>query len=121
MPSNDTIPASMAYAMRIVELWLQCYEMSIKFRQDAMAHQGDPELSNLYISQLTRLWMELYPKIKDRSDFKPNTFPADYEKYKQYYFDPDKLLDPKNSDDLLNLEMIIREAMEKLALTRFDV
>jgi len=110
------------YASNLLADWLDCHDCSIQFREYLLSENaGSAEAKMImreYISRLTRLWLELWPKIKDRTettDFKD--FAKEYEAMKRYYYAPEQLVKSENAEDIFKLEELIRIAIEKLRLT----
>lgn len=113
MSSNDIMPSGMAYAYSLLNSWEEIKQIREQFRENYLSNQLDPALVNLYISKLTSYWLELYPKMKARDEFED--LAGRFEKYKDSY------TDPKTLTDVFELELLLREAIEKLKITDFEI
>jgi hypothetical protein len=105
-----------AYTFRILEKWTEIIEMGEEFRVLFLRNEINVAVTFQYVSKLTRLWLELSPILKDRSDLED--LPARYAEYRTYYFDPRQLM--KDPEKIFGLEEILREAIEKLKITQFE-
>ena len=115
--SGDRVPSSgMAYAYRLLEKWGDIIEVGEEFRRGMLGKDLDPEVMNDYISKLTRLWLELSPKIEGRSEFK--ALEKDFNSYRKYYLNPELLQD--NAEDFFRLEEVLRKVLEKIKITYFE-
>lgn len=113
---GEILSAGQTYAIRLVNLWLECLDLSHQARVAWLRSDFDQALNCEYVARLTRLWLELYPKIKGREDMKEMV--ANYEKFQVFYRDPSMIKD--KPEDIIRLEETLREAMEKLGLTKWD-
>lgn len=116
--NEQPISAGTQYAFELLHMWIEICEIAQDFRQNLLTKQVDADCTYAYISKLTRLWVELLPKIKGRSEFK--TFETEFLEFEIYYFDPTKLTGEEHAEDLFKLERILRTALEKLKITSFE-
>lgn len=117
MPGElDNVPAAQMYSMQIVKLWLECIDLAQQARVLWLKNEFDNDVNFEYVARLTRLWGELYPKIRGREDMKELV--TNYEKFQAYYRDPSMLID--KPEDIIRLEEVIRDSLEKLKLTKFE-
>jgi hypothetical protein len=113
--ADENLAAGQVYAVRVINLWLECLDLSHQARMCWLQTNYDHDVNCEYVARLTRLWLELYPKIQGRADMKD--FVTEYEKFQVFYRSPDLI---KNSpEDIIRLEEVIRTALEKLGLTKF--
>lgn len=135
MNGDEDIPASISYAGDLLNRWSVIMDYGQAFRKAYMDGNIDTELLHDYVSRLTRFWLELMPKVKNRQEF--GELAKQFMGFEKYYYDPDKLLgftkkkeDLKEAfkkdkdislgeEDIFKLESILREVMEKLGLTDF--
>ena len=115
MTDENVSSAGQVYALRIVNLWLECIDLSHQARICWLQLNFDHDINYEYVARLTRLWLELYPKIKGRADM--NEFVTDYEKFQTFYRDPSKIYN--SPEDIIRLEEALRTALERLKLTQF--
>lgn len=113
MSQNDIMPSGVAYAYSLLNSWEEIRQIREQFRENYLAGRLDPQLTNLYISKLTSFWLELYPKIKSREEF--GDLSTEFELYKESY------LEPRCLADVSKLDLLLREAMEKLKITDFEI
>lgn len=107
-------PAGNKYAVEIIQLWLECIQFSQQVRMCWLKNEFDNDLNTEYVARLTRLWAELAPKIEGmQSEF--GEFVTEYKSLGEYYRNPSLLLD--KPEDIMRLEIAIRQALEKLKLT----
>ncbi len=135
MNGDEELPASMSYAGDLLNRWSVLMDYGQAFRKSYMDGNIDTELLHDYVSRLTRFWLELMPKVKDRKEF--GKLADKFMSFEKYYYDPEKLIgfnlkkDDLNSalkkdkeisvseEDIFKLELTLREIMEKLQLTDF--
>lgn len=111
------------YAQRIVQLWIECLQISQVAKALYLKGEYENEVNFEYIARLTRMWGELYPKIKGRTEDNMKTFSESYEKFHVYYRDPMKLVIEAaggNTNTIIDMEEVVREALEKLKLTKYE-
>ncbi len=101
------------------EKWKEIIVIGETFRGQYLSGVTDQATLNTYIAKLTRMWGELYPKLKNRNDLGADVI-TDFEAFKPYYFDPRLLASPDKAEDIFKLEMAIRNALEKLNITRYE-
>lgn len=131
MNGDEEIPAAMSYAGDLLNRWSVIMDYGQAFRKAYMDGNIDTELLHDYVARLTRFWLELMPKVKDRKEF--GVLATDFMRFEIYYYDPEKLIgftkskeeQKKDKDssileeDIFKLEAMLREVMEKLNLTSF--
>lgn len=118
------------YGGLILAEWYDIIALSQEFRISMMSEEYDDEICRRYISKLTRLWLELEPKVRERKDF--GQWREDFLKLDTYAADPTKFFvdNPNtekdeeaegipNSDELYRFERVMRWIIEKLLITRF--
>ena len=57
------------YAGLILEKWGEIISLREEFRQNVLEGRVDRQLMNLYITKLSSVYIEIYPKIVERDDF----------------------------------------------------
>lgn len=108
-----------AYAFKLLEKWGELMDLGEQFRKNMLLGIIDQELTMEYISRLTRLWLELYPKIKGRTDLDPEVV-KNFEQFRKYFEDPTLLRDPEEAQNLFKFEEMLRWAIEELGITNIE-
>jgi hypothetical protein len=108
--------AGQMYAVQVVKLWLECVDLSQQARVLWLKQEFDHDINYEYVARLTRLWGLLWPKVKGREDFKELV--ETFEKFQIYYRDSSLIV--QTPEDIIRLEEVIGEALERLKLTKFD-
>ena len=109
----EAVSAGQMYAVKVVQLWLECIDLSQQARILWLKQEFDHDVNYEYVARLTRLWGVLYPKVKGRDDFKELT--DEFEKYHIYYNDASLIV--QTPEDIIRLETVIAAVLEKLKLT----
>ena len=112
---DENVPAAQVYAIRIINLWLESLDLSHQARMCWLKNDFDHDVNCEYVARLTRLWLELYPKVQGRADMKDLV--TEYEKFQVFYRSPDLI--QNSPEDIIRLEEVLRTALEKLGLTKF--
>jgi len=115
---DELAPSGTAYTYTLLNKWEQVIELAETFRQNLLYNREDQHTQIEYISKLTRLWLELLPKVDGRDEF--GDLEQVFMDFERYYKDPTLLLQPDYADDILKLEMLIRRILERLGITRFE-
>ncbi len=115
---NEVMTSGQAYTFVLLHKWEELIGISEEFRSNYLRCQIDKDSLNVFISKLTRMWLELYPKVKSRHEF--GDLSDRFEDYEEYYINPEKLTIPENAGKLFELESIVREALERLGITDFE-
>lgn len=101
------------YVYGILQKWNEIILLSEEVRRIYLEETEDPALFYLYASKLSRLWIEMYPKVKGRDDLKE--LADEFNTYKKFAFNPDQA----NIQRLFELEFILRQILEELGITKF--
>ena len=112
MVNESEASAGQMYAISIVKLWMDCIDISQQARVLWLKQEFDHDINYEYVSRLTRLWGILYPKIKGREDLKELV--EDFSKFQVYYREASLLV--QTPEDIIRLEEIIADALERLKL-----
>lgn len=104
------------YSMRIIELWLECIDVSHQAQKFFLRDEPENEITLEYVARLTRLWKELKPKVLHRSELKD--LESKYMSFEVYAIQPRELL--SQADKIYELEEVICEVLDKLQLTVLD-
>ena len=104
------------YAVEVVKLWLNCIDLSQQARVLWLKQEFDHDINYEYVARLTRLWGILYPKVKGREDFKDLV--ENFEKFQVYYRDSSLIV--QTPEDIIRLEEVLSEVLEKLKVTKWD-
>ena len=104
--ADETLTVGDAYAYQVLNKWLALIDISERFRGALLSFdekEGNlpsdaTELLNEYVARITRLWEELRPVVKDRKEF--GDLPARYEGFSMYYYNPRRLTEKANIEDL---------------------
>lgn len=126
MQPEDEMRTGDSYAQTILTKWLEIIEIGEKIRTNLMSFNHDPEDLYLYVSKLTRLWLELKPKVVGKK-FTTKGLEADFLAFQKYYYDPMQLIRPdsKNektnpdSETIFKLEETLRTVLEELHVTEW--
>lgn len=121
MDAQGNFTIGEAYAYRILQKWVDLIEVGEKFRAQYIKGEPDQDLRNDYIARLTRLWGELRPHVEGRSEERFKNITEKYNAFSTYFFDPKKLSDAANAEDIFKLESCIRDAMHALKITQFEM
>jgi len=125
MNPNEPMTVGGSYALSLLNEWLVVKELSKNFWEKVMAnepnHPDTKEIARKFVSIMTDLWGDLYPKIQGRNDERiPKTFVDEYEKFSQYFYNPGALLEQDNAGDIPKLEITLRDALERLRITVYE-
>jgi len=125
---DNLLSSGEAYAFTILKKWEDLIEVSEKFRfyfLNASIYKDtkvqDPEevkILHLYVSMITRFWLELLPHIQRMKGVSP--LKERFLTFKTYYKNPKLLVNGEHSEDLFNLEQVLREAIEEMKITQFQ-
>ena len=114
------------YAGLILDKWGEIISLREEFRQNVLEGRIDRPLMNLYITKLSSVYIEIYPKIVERDDFNnhadPNKvlFTTRFESFIEFYRNPTKFYTQGNGQKIFEFEEVIRIALEKLKLLDFE-
>ena len=108
--SSDT-----KYKSHLLGKWCDIEELAEVFRVNLMNDILDNDVTYLYISKLTRLWLELQPLMQGRTDMK--AMEKTFSDFRPYYYNPMLLMNDENSDKIFKLEECLREALHRLGVT----
>jgi len=67
--SEEDAPVGLTYAGDLLNRWSVIMDYGQAFRKAYMDGNIDTDLLHEYVSRLTRFWLELMPKVKDRKEF----------------------------------------------------
>lgn len=113
---EDVMTVGKAYAFDLLQTWNAIKTISEQTRMDYLRGRTDPRKYAEYVALMTSLWLELYPKVKGRSDF--GDLAGRFEEYKDDFVQPAKtFVSPKRA---MKLQILLREAIEKLKITTFE-
>jgi hypothetical protein len=124
--ADENLSVGDAYAYQVLNKWLALIDVSERFRGALLSfdekEQQLPadavEVLNEYVARITRLWEELAPVIKDRKDL--GDLPARFGRFSIYYYNPRRLTEKDNVEDLFKMEEVIREALHKTKITQYE-
>jgi hypothetical protein len=116
------------YLFDLLNKWRELGETSELVRSDVIAEYSNDEIYSIYVSRLTRLWLELLPFMEKRSEFSEpflkeyNSFGECYEKIELLRPDKDdtKIVQKEKVLRAFKLEKVLRMTMDKLKITRFE-
>lgn len=117
--ADPLVSSGVQYTYVLLAKWEEIITLGEQYRENLIVNRDDAALLYSYISKLTRIWLELYPKVRERKDEKFKDISDQYEGFRKYYLDPIELTKNENADDLFELEMMIREVLERLGVTDF--
>jgi hypothetical protein len=113
------------YAGLILEKWGEIISLREEFRQNVLEGRIDRQLMNLYITKLSSVYIEIYPKIVERDDFNNHNtnkelFTERFEGFIDFYRNPTMFYGAGNGQKIFEFEEVIRIALEKLKLLDFE-
>lgn len=113
---DDLDSARKTYSLRIIQLWLECIDLSHESQKLFLRGEPENEINYEYVARLVRLWKEFKPKVKNRTELE--NLMGQYEQFNDYCIDPRKLLE--DPDKIFLLEEVICDVMDKLGLTLLE-
>lgn len=119
MGSDTVTPASTAYAYSVLTKWEDVSILGEEVRKNYICGVMDQELLMEYVSKLISLWKEMYPKVKDRSDFGEETT-KEFMAFERFYDDPLEIFRGDNLITVFKFEKCLRWILEKVGLTKFE-
>jgi len=118
------------YARLLLEKWVDIMQLREEFRYNYLEDKPNPEVLKEYISKLTSLYGELYPKINKNIHF--SDLQKKIDKFRPHYFNPllliegleteneSKTKDVKRNYKLtFELDDLLRDILEKLGITKW--
>ena len=118
MAGEEILSSGEAYTFTLLNKWEEIMKLSEAFRKEYLARRFTTATHNEYVAKLTRLWLELWPKLKDNSSM--GDLPERFKGFERFYYDPLLFSSKKDAAKIFELEAIIREALEKLKITTFE-
>ena len=104
------------FAQDLLGMWERIIELGKRFRFSYLQGTPNPTLTNEYRAELITLWVQLYPKVYKRKEFK--NLSVEFMECEKYFEDPSKLRHEKNSGLVLfKMELTLRKIIEKLGIT----
>jgi len=98
----------------IVKMWETITSLEIEVRSNFLKGEANIEPINNLISLLTTLWGKIYPKVRG-TEFEEN-----FEKFKDFYFNPAKLLNEENFPKIFDFILTLGIVLENLGITQFE-
>lgn len=124
MTDNQVMSSGAAYAFTLLNQWEDLNQLSIDFRtqylnycQNLPITTEDRKILSLYVAKLSRMWLELYPKLKGRTDIESS---KEFLEYQENIIESPEYFLSHGASKLLNLELAIRQALEDLKITKFE-
>jgi hypothetical protein len=105
-----------AWEFEILNRWIELVDISEAFRVQHIEGSKDTEIRNIYAAKLTRLWLELLPKVEGRSEF-GKEFIAEFMEFRVFYMDPAAFFEKVDNARLYELEEKLRKVLEQLKIT----
>lgn len=113
---DDVMTVGKAYAFDLLQTWNRIKTVSEENRALFLQFRIDHRKYSEYIALMTSLWMELYPKVKGRTEF--GTLSDEFDEYREDFVQPAKTyISPRRA---MKLQMLLRQALEKLRITDFE-
>lgn len=112
---EQQISSKQAWEFDILGKWREIIEVAEAFRVNHIGQIKDQDISHLYAAKLTRLWLELLPKVKGRAELEE--VEGAFMEFRPFYFDPGQFFEKKNEARLYELEECLRLVLEKLRVT----
>lgn len=113
---EQQITSKSAWEFEILGKWREIIEIAEAFRVNHIAQVKDLDIRNLYAAKLTRLWLELLPKVKGRTEFGED-FERQFMEFRPFYFDPGGFFEKEDMARIYELEECLRLVLEKLRIT----
>ena len=115
------------YRSFIMMKWAEIYELSEKARVEILNNNYDHDVVHEFIAKLRRLWIELQPKVKGRSEV-GSELEGVFLGSRSYAFSPSDFFIEKQDagklkigiEDLFKMEECLRDVIEKLEITVFE-
>ena len=115
------------YRSFIMMKWAEIYELSEKARVEILNNNYDHDVVHEFIAKLTRLWIELQPKVKGRSEV-GTEIQQTFQGFRNYAFSPSDFFIERQDqgklkigiEDLFKMEECLRDVIEKLEITVFE-
>jgi len=98
------------HAEMVMEWWKTSGELSMQLTENYLKGELDGDVIVAFISILRRIFIEIYPKVKEQM--------PEVENYKKYILSPEQIINKPNV--IFELEMLIREALEKIGYTQIE-
>ena len=123
--SDQPLTVGAYYATMLLRQWETIGELGKQYRERMLAADlSSPETREVirrYLATMTHYWGELRVKVEDRNDETiSELFAEEFMKFEQYYYSPPSLTNPDNAGDIFKLEAILRDAVERLGITKFE-
>jgi len=114
------------YSSFIMSKWAEIYVLSEQARVEILNNNYDHDVVHEFIAKLTRLWIELQPKVKGRSEV-GTELQKTFQGFRSYAFSPSDFFEAKQDEgklkigieDLFKMEECLRDVIEKLEITVF--
>jgi hypothetical protein len=122
--ADEKINSADAYTLVLLDRWNELIKLREDFRRLFTMNIRNKPMMIDYTSRLSCLWLELLPKVRGRTDLWPKSDKEDFikrfEGYAKYYKNPREFFSKEGAQDIFNLEMDIREVLEKVGITDFE-
>jgi len=104
------------YAAHILAMWLEVIPLAEDLRLSELEARMDGKKINRMIAKLTRLWLELEPKVKGISEKGSNLKDLEdtFMSFRDCYFEPTKLLEEMSR--IYQMEESLRMVIEKVII-----
>lgn len=115
------------YRSFVMSKWADIYNLSEQARVEILNANYDHDVVHEFIAKLTRLWIELQPKVKGNSEV-PKDLQATYQRFRKYAFAPSAFFEEQDDEnklkmgieDLFEMEECLRDVLEKLDIMVFE-
>ena len=113
------------YGELLMEKWGEIIILREEVRLNNLELRKDKNTMNLYITKITSLYIELYPKVIGRSDFNDKndegiSFTDKYKSFIKYYHEPSLFYESGEGNSVFRMEEMLSIALEKLRLLQFE-
>lgn len=114
--NEEVMSSAKMYKIDLLNLWGQIRELSLQLRKNYLQGRLDQKIYAEYVALLGTMWGELSVVMENRPEL--GDLSAKFKEYQEDFFTPvDTYVDIKRA---LELQMLIRNALEKLDITRFE-
>jgi len=126
MSENFVIASSQHYAMHLFEKWRELYNASEEYSLVKLRGGKNREMIDIqyfFAVKLCRYWKELIPLMKNRNlDKEPHLKELNdrFWGFQDIVKNPRILLEKENEKKIYDLEVLIREIIDVVGVTRFD-
>lgn len=114
--TEEVISSAKMYKIDLLNLWGQIRELSLQLRKNYLQGRLDQKSYAEYVALLGTMWGELSVVMENRPEL--GDLSAKFKEYENDFYKPVNTY--VDIDRALRLQILIRTALEKLDITRFE-